>query len=189
MQLSGTWFVLLAACMIAPPTIAGTSVMTRFVAGGVTIQAVATVEADAETLWSTLTDYNALARFVPGMTSSRVISAPGAYPLFVEQKRESSLLSLLIPDHVVLAMDEQPPGRIGFRSVTNRTVAMNGEWLISGERPLRLVYRARIMSIVPPPPLVTERYLENEVRQRINALVREAERRGLALRSGKPGGV
>ena len=179
--------MLVAACMYVQPAAAGTSVVARFASGSVLIQADASVESDAQTLWSTLTDYNELARFVPGMTASRVVSAPGANPKLVEQKRQGGLLSLIIPDHVVLAMDEQPYRRIGFRSVSGWSIAMSGEWLISGEKPLRLIYRARIVPVLPPPPLVTELYVEDEVRLRMDALVREAERRMRAQRLGKSG--
>ena len=189
MRKTESWsMLLLAACMIALPTFAGTSVVTQFASGSVNVQASATVEADAQTLWATLTDYNELARFVPGMTLSRVLSAPGVRPKLVEQRRESGLLSLVIPDHVVLAVDEQPFSRIGFRSVSGWTIAMSGEWLVSGERPLLLIYRARIVSVLPPPPLVTEFYVEDEVRLRVDALVREAERRMRAQHIGKSGG-
>lgn len=181
--------MLAVACMFAPPAIAGTSVVTRIIAGGVNIHATAIVEADAQTLWSTLTDYNELPKFVPGMTLSRVVSAPGASPKLVEQKRDGGVLSLVLPDHVVMAMDEQPFGRIGFRSVSGWTAKMSGEWLITGEGPLRLTYRNRIVPVLPPPPLITERYVEDEVRMRMDALVREAERRMRVRRPGKDGGV
>jgi len=189
MRKIGSWFMLAAACLFAPATVAGTTVMTRIIAGGVTIHATSIVEADAQTLWSTLTDYNELPNFVPGMTLSRVVSAPGVHPKLVEQKRDGGILSLVLPDHVVMAMDEQPFSRIGFRSVSGWTAKMNGEWLISGEGPLRLTYRNRIVPVLPPPPLLTESYVEDEVRQRMDALVREAERRMRARRPGKGGGV
>ena len=182
------WFMLVV-CWFAPPAFAGSSVVSRIISGGVTIHATAIVEADVQTLWATLTDYNALPKFVPGMTLSRVVSAPGAQPKLVEQKRDSGMLSLVLPDHVVLAMDEQPYGRIGFRSVSGWVAQMSGEWQLSGEGPVRLTYRNRIVPVLPPPPLVTERYVEDEVRLRMDALVREAERRMRTRRADKSGGA
>lgn len=176
MRKTASGLMLWASCLCVSPALAATSVATRVVSGGVNIQATATVDADPQTLWSTLTDYNALARFVPGMSSSRVVSAPGVRPKLVEQTRASGLLSLIIPDYVVLAMHEQPLGRIGFRSIAGWSIAMSGEWLITGGRPLRLSYRARIVPLLPP-PLVTDRYIEDEVRLRMDALACEAERR------------
>lgn len=189
MRKKAPWLFLVAACLLAPPSIAGSSVVSRVISGGVTIHATAMVEADLQTLWATLTDYNALPNFVPGMTLSRVVSAPGVHPKLVEQKRDGGMLSLVLPDHVVLAMDEQPYRRIGFRSVTGWVAQMSGEWQLSGEGPVRLTYRNRIVPVLPPPPLVTESYVEDEVRLRMDALVREAERRMRARRVGTSGGV
>lgn len=189
MQKTAPWQMLLAACLFAPQVVAGPAVTTRIISGGVNIHATAVVAADAQTLWSTLTDYNGLPNFVPGMTLSRVVSAPGAHPKLVEQKRDGGVLSLVLPDHVVLAMDEQPYGRIGFRSVSGWTAQVSGEWQLAGEGPMRLTYRARIVPVLPPPPLITERYVEDEVRLRMDALVREAERRMRSRRADKAGGV
>lgn len=158
--------------------LARASVVTDIGLSGVRIQAVAPVDADAEVLWATLTDYNRLASFVPGMTLSRQVSPPHVRPRLVEQKGEGGLLALVLPDHVVLAMDERPPGWIGFRSVSGWVVSMRGEWRIEGNRrPVRLVYRAHVVPLLPPPPALTDVYVQEEIRLRLDAVVREAERR------------
>ena len=157
---------------------APTRVTTDIGLSGVRIHAVAMVEADAEVLWATLTDYNRLAGFVPGMTLSRQVSPPRALPRLVEQRGEGGLLSLVLPDHVVLAMDERPPGYIGFRSVSAGVASMRGEWLIEGrQKPVRLIYRAHILPLLPPPPALTDVYVQEQIRLRMDAVVREAERR------------
>lgn len=165
------------ACLPAL-ALARASVVTDIGLAGVRIQAVAQVDADTDVLWATLTDYNRLASFVPGMTLSRVVSAPQARPRLVEQKGEGGLLSLVLPDHVVLAMDERPPAWIGFRSVSGWVTSLRGEWRIEGSRrPVRLVYRAHVVPLLPPPPALTDVYVQEEIRLRLDAVVREAERR------------
>lgn len=145
---------------------------------GVDIRAVAVVDADARVLWDTLTDYDRLAGFVPGLTLSRRLSAPNARKPLVEQKGEGGLLSLVLPDHVILELDEAPYGRIGFRSVSGWVTSLRGEWLIQGERaPVTLGYRAHVVPALPPPPILTEDYVREEIRLRLDAVVREAERR------------
>jgi carbon monoxide dehydrogenase subunit G len=145
---------------------------------GVTILASITVHSDAETLWSTLTDYNRLSEFIPNLMVSRVVSQPGR-PTQVEQRGDSGVLSFVIPDHVVLAMEERPPKQIRFRAVAGSVLAMNGEWRIEGAgNPVRLLYRAKILPVVPPPPLVSEGIIRDEISTRLEAVVREAERRG-----------
>lgn len=166
------------AWLLPAVVLARASVVTDIGLSGVRIQAVAQVDADAEVLWATLTDYNRLASFVPGMTLSRQVSPPHARPRLVEQKGEGGLLALVLPDHVVLAMDERPPGWIGFRSVSGWVASMRGEWRIEGNRrPVRLVYRAHVVPLLPPPPALTDGYVQEEIRLRLDAVVREAERR------------
>ncbi len=172
-------FVTLIACLfltgaaLAEPA----RVQARIGLSGVQIEASVPVQADRATLWATLTDYNRLAEFVPNLVVSRVVSAPGQ-PKRVEQRGNAGMLSFLLPDHVVLAMEELPPGLIRFRAVSGSVLAMSGEWRVEGEtRPVRLSYRARIMPRVPPPPLLSEGFIEDEVRQRFEAVAQEAERR------------
>jgi len=144
---------------------------------GVNISATIDINASAETVWQTLTDYNRLNEFVPNLVVSRVISAPGR-PTRVEQRGDSGVLSFAVPDHVVLAMEERPPTLIRFRAVSGSVLAMNGEWRISGAGlPIRLTYRAKVMPVVPPPPFVSEGIIRDEIGRRIEAVSREAEKR------------
>ncbi len=153
---------------------------------GVQIRASMAVKADAATLWATLTDYNRLTEFVPSLTISRVVSAPGK-PKRVEQRADSGVFSFVMPDHVVLAMEEAPPDRIRFRAVSGSVVAMAGEWRILGTtNPVRLTYRSHVIPMVPPPPLLTDGFIEDEVRKRFEAVAMEAERRARVLPAVAP---
>lgn len=137
-----------------------------------------TVYADAAVLWATLTDYNRLASYVPGMTLSRLVSPANAQTKLVEQKGEGGLLSFVMPDHVILAMDERPFRYIGFKSVSGLVTALRGEWIIEGQHsPVQLTYRAYVLPLLPPPPTVTDIYVQEEIRLRMDSVVREAERR------------
>ena len=176
-----TWQTVLMALlsMLASASLwaATTQVRTQVHLGGVKVVAHSLVQADARTLWQTLTDYNRLASFVPGMTLSRVISPANAAPKLVEQKGDGGLLALVIPDHVVMEINEQAPGLIRFRS-KSRLARMQGEWRIIGDRaPVTLQYQADILTVLPPPPLLTDDYVSNEIRLRIDAVAGEAERR------------
>ncbi|MFZ5484268.1 MAG: SRPBCC family protein [Pseudomonadota bacterium] len=144
---------------------------------GIRIEASSQVAADAETLWQTLTDYNRLASFIPDMKVSRLVSPPGK-PKLVEQRANAGLFAFVMPNHVVLAMEEKPLGVIRFRAVSGDVATMRGEWVVTGEQaPVRLTYRARVLPLLPPPPLVSDHFVEAEVRQRFEAVVKEAERR------------
>jgi hypothetical protein len=144
---------------------------------GVRVEASQVLQADADTVWATLTDYNKLATFIPDMVSSRLISPPGA-PKRVEQIADAGLFAFVMPDHVVLLMEESPNRLIRFRSVSGKVLAMNGEWQIIGDKaPVTLVYRSHIIPMAPLPPLVSDYFVEDEVKKRFEAVGKEAERR------------
>lgn len=154
---------------------------------GVRIEASQTLQADADTVWATLTDYNKLATFIPDMISSRLISPPGA-PKRVEQVADAGLFAFIMPDHVVLLMEESPNRVIRFRSVSGKVLAMTGEWQIVGDKaPVTLYYRSRIIPIAPLPPLVSDYFVEDEVKKRFEAVGREAERRHRSSNTGVRG--
>lgn len=174
------WQALLASALLASTLVHAGSARVDTDVGftGIRIQAGAVVNADARTVWDTLTDYNRLASFVPGMTLSRLVSAPNARPKLLEQRGEGGLIALVVPDHVVFAVEEQPPRRIDFRSVSGGLTSVRGEWVIVGNAaPVRLGYRALVLPALPPPPLLTDDYVQREIGLRMDALVREAERR------------
>ena len=145
---------------------------------GVRVDASQVVYADAATVWSTITDYNRLAAFIPDMVSSRLISAPGT-PKRVEQIADAGLFAFIMPDRVVLAMEEVPTGNaLRFRAVSGKVASMSGEWRIVGNTsPVTLHYHAHVLPLTPLPPLVSEYFIESEVRARFEAVGSEAERR------------
>lgn len=172
----GLW-LLGAGWLVSPAAAAGAKVTANTGFTGVKVEASMLVQADAQTLWATLTDYNKLATFIPDMVSSRIISPPGA-PKKVEQVADSGLFAFVMPDHVVLLMEESPNQLIRFRSVSGKVLAMNGEWRILGDTaPVTLIYRSHVVPVAPLPPLVSGYFVEDEVKKRFEAVGHEAERR------------
>lgn len=174
-------FRLLVAALLLAPAAGALAAQARVEVNvslkGVSVEASVPVAADAATLWSTLTDYNRLPEFVPNLILSRVVSAPGQ-PKHVEQRADSGWVSFAMPDHVILAVEETPPRQIRFRAVSGSVLAMNGEWRVEGEAPyVQLRYRAWLLPMVPPPPLVSEGFIADTIRPGFEAVAREAERR------------
>jgi carbon monoxide dehydrogenase subunit G len=124
-----TW---LSSLAMAAPSVDQAWVKADAGLTGIRISASMSVNADAKTVWETLTDYERLSEFIPSMTVSRVVSKPGR-PTRVEQRADSGVFSFVMPDHVVLAMEENPPSHIRFRAVSGSVVAMSGEWRILGQ--------------------------------------------------------
>ena len=170
--------ILLALFLLANPAPAAQArVKVDSGLSGVRVDASQVVYADAATVWSTITDYNRLAAFIPDMVSSRLISAPGS-PKRVEQIADAGLFAFIMPDRVVLAMEEIPGSALRFRAVAGKVASMSGEWRIIGtSAPVTLYYRAHVLPLTPLPPLVSEYFIESEVRARFEAVGNEAERR------------
>lgn len=176
--LAAVWLAFASSCALA----AGARVNANTGLSGVKVEASQILQTDARTLWDTLTDYNRLATFIPDLVSSRIISAPGA-PKRVEQIADAGLFAFVMPDQVVLALEETPNSSIRFRAVTGKLVSMTGEWRIVGDRaPVTLLYRAHIVPLSPIPPLGSGFFVEDEVRARFEAVGREAERRSRETR-------
>ncbi len=153
---------------------------------GVRVEATQVLQTDPRTLWDTITDYNRLATFIPDMVSSRVISAPGA-PKRVEQIADAGMFAFIMPDQVVLALEETPYSVIRFRAISGKLVSMTGEWRIIGDKaPVTLAYRAHIVPMSPIPPLGSGYFVEDEVRARFEAVGREAERRTREQKKASP---
>lgn len=176
--LAAVWLMLASSCALA----AGARVNASTGLTGVRVDASQVLQTDAHTLWETLTDYNRLATFIPDMISSRIVSAPGA-PKRVEQIADAGLFAFVMPDQVVLALEETPTSVIRFRAVTGKLISMTGEWRIVGDKaPVTLSYRAHIVPLSPIPPLGSGYFVEDEVRARFEAVGREAERRAREAR-------
>ena len=72
-------------------------------------EAVLDLPADAATIWQTITDYEALPDFMPGIRSCRILErergVDGRECLVVEQKGEFRFLGFAQPMTVVVAID------------------------------------------------------------------------------------
>ena len=132
--------------------------------------------------WQVLTDYDKLASFVPGMRSSRIVSAPGE-PLLLEQKGESGFLLLKVPIEVVSRVDEAPLTTIRFRSVGGNLTSQTGEWALERHDHATWVrYSANIAPGFPLPPIIGPAIVGREVRIMVESVASEMLRRAAAAR-------
>jgi hypothetical protein len=154
------------------------SVDRSLISGDVDIFAYVDVPVDIQIAWSVLTDYNHLARFVPDMEESRVVSRPGE-PIRVYQRGQKSWLLLGVPLEMVLQMDEVPPTRIRFHLVSGSLHKMHGQWqLIPHRGGVRVGYLAHIEPGLLSPRVPGDSYLiESDIENMLNAVGREMLRR------------
>jgi ribosome-associated toxin RatA of RatAB toxin-antitoxin module len=148
----------------------------------VEIRAIATVDASYATIWGTLTDYDHLAEFVPGMKRSRVVAREAGAEL-VEQEGEASFLFLHFPIRVTVLATPRPPLAIDVRLVKGNLRQLAGGYRLEklGERR----YALRWVGLVEPesmPPLLGELVMRSNLKHQFTGMVREIERREAAAR-------
>ncbi len=147
---------------------------------GLAIVAHATIHAPLAVIWRTLTDYDHLADFIPGMKQSRVLWRRGNRAA-VEQIGEASFLLFHYPISVVVESDEHYPARIGVRVLSGNLRRLAGAYRIDGVAGARDEYRLQWRGIIEPdiplPLFLTAYGLRESVADQFLGMVNEIERR------------
>src|SRR5664279_4638672 len=104
-------------------------VQTSLQGSAVVINAHATIQAPLTLIWSTLTDYNSLSEFIPGMDKSHVIERKGGTAT-VEQHGSAGFLFFSSPINVVVDSIEEPPYIIGVKKIKGNIKQLEGHYQI-----------------------------------------------------------
>ncbi len=172
--------VLALLLVVTPPAQAGAdiSVVATAQETAVQITAHAVVRAPPELIWQTLTDYDHLATFVPGITSSRVVSRQGP-ELVVEQKGSARLWIFSYPIEVKVAAAERPYRSIDVHLLQGNLKRLDGSYRIE-PRPdgtTELVWNGLIEPDSPLPGFIRTPLLRRSISEQFTGMVREIERR------------
>jgi ribosome-associated toxin RatA of RatAB toxin-antitoxin module len=162
------------------------SVETARRGGAVEVRAYAVVAAARDTVWSTLVDYDALAGFVPGLRSSRVLERRGA-SWVVEQKGETRFLVFTFPIEVTLLATARPPDALDVRLLKGNLRRLDGGYRLAGAGEGRTALRWT--GLVEPeslPPLLGELVIRARIEAQFAGMVREIELREARRRAGSP---
>ena len=150
---------------------------------GLEVACRAMLEAPVELIWQTLTDYNRLAEFIPGMRRSRMIERRGEVAI-VEQSGEANFLFISFPIELTLATTERPPYAIEARMLKGNLKRLEGTYRIEPQGGGRTLLRWN--GIMEPagstPPLIGELLMRASIEDQFRGMVREIERRDLARR-------
>jgi ribosome-associated toxin RatA of RatAB toxin-antitoxin module len=148
----------------------------------VEVRAHAQLEASFDTVWSTLTDYDHLAEFIPGLRSSRVVERRDG-SLVVEQVGEARFLFFSYPIAVTLLATARPPAAIDVRVLRGNLRRLDGGYRLEplGVRTIVL----RWVGLIEPdslPPLLGVLVMRATIEDQFSGMVREIERREAARR-------
>lgn len=173
----------IAACLLAlgaqcALAISEVDVQTSRQGDVIDVHAKATIKAPIEVVWATLTDYERLPEFIPGMKKSRVIARNGATTT-VEQSGEAKFLFLTVPIEVTVESTERPPN-IEVRRVAGTLRQLRGRYETQVMPDPGHVQLRWVGSIEPEnglPPLVGEALMRQTIISQFTGMVREIERR------------
>ena len=142
------------------------------------VHAQSDVDADRATIWSTLSDYDHLARFIPGMSSSRTVSRNGAEAV-VEQKGSAGLGPFRQSFTVLLAVREDLNRSISASGIGGdfRGFQSRYEIVPIGSRRARIVYQATLVPGMFVPPIVGLFAMRSVIGSQFDALLEEIRRR------------
>ena len=150
--------------------------------GAVEVTARAVLDAPVDLIWATLTDYDRLSEFIPGMRRSRVLERDGAR-VIVEQSGRAQFLFFTFPIEVTLESTERPPHAIDVRALKGSLKQLDGGYRIApeGDRVL-LTWRGLVDPVDELPPLLEEVLMRLSIEDQFRGMVAEIERRALARR-------
>lgn len=146
----------------------------------VAIDAHAEIRASLPLIWQTLTDYNELARFIPGMKSSRLVERKGPAAI-VRQTGEAGFLLFSFPMNVVVESLERPPHVIEIRVLSGNLRQLDGRYQIEPVKSDPDRFELRWFGLIEPdtllPPLIGVPILRSNIDSQFRGMVREIERR------------
>jgi ribosome-associated toxin RatA of RatAB toxin-antitoxin module len=180
-------FVALAFVLAAPCRAEAPDVLIHIERRGdfVIVSASAVMKVDQRIAWAVLSDYDDLARFIPDMKSSRVVSRDGDR-LRVEQRGDVGFFFYSEPVNVLLDVHEEPPTRITARGIEGNIKGLETRYeLRPSASGIRLEYAGRFVPNFPIPPLIGMPLVNRLIERRFRAMVDEIQRRDALARASK----
>jgi carbon monoxide dehydrogenase subunit G len=183
MRITRGRFMVLAAALVHGSALAQEiSIRTARDGDFVTVSASAVMKVDPGIAWAVLTDYDHLAKFIPDMKSSRVVSRDGN-KIRVEQRGDVGFFFYREPVNVTLEIFEEPPHRITSRGVEGNIRALESHYNLQASGPgVRLDYTGRFEPDFAIPPLIGMPIVSRLIERRFRAMVDEIQRRDARAR-------
>jgi ribosome-associated toxin RatA of RatAB toxin-antitoxin module len=169
----------------SPPPITVSAKRSGAEPEAVEVQVHAEFDANLAVVWGTLTDYNRLEDFVPGIQSSRLLERRGNQ-VRVSQKGQARLAFFSFPIDVVLVCTELEPYRIEAKAESGTLKRMEGGYLITplpdqGPQRHRLEWKGLIEPKESLPPVIGMLMLRRNIEIQFDGMVREILRRQALL--------
>jgi ribosome-associated toxin RatA of RatAB toxin-antitoxin module len=143
----------------------------------ITVAASAVMKVDQGVAWAVLSDYDHLARFIPDMKSSRVVSRDGNR-IRVQQEGDVGFFFYREPVNMLLEVHEEPPSRITARGIEGNIRGLETRYELRVlEAGIKLDYAGRFVPDFSIPPLIGMPLMNRLIERRFRAMVAEIQRR------------
>lgn len=175
---------ILALSLSAPCSAEAPDVSIRTARDGefITVAASAVMKVDQRVAWAVLSDYDHLARFIPDMKSSRVVSRDGNR-IRVQQQGDVGFFFYREPVNMLLEVHEEPPSVITARGIEGNIRGLETRYeLRSSEAGIKLDYAGRFAPDFSIPPLIGMPIMNRLIERRFRAMVAEIQRRDALAR-------
>ena len=148
------------------------------------VRALTIVQASLAVVWGTLTDYERLPEFIPGLQSSRIIDRRGT-TVTVAQTGQARFLFLTLPIDVTLQSTERPPYVVEVRRIAGSVRYLQGRYEAEQlpDRKVRLRWIGSVSPEIDLPPLIGTTLARLSIQEQFEGMVREIERRAGRRRS------
>jgi len=152
--------------------------------GAVAIHVQTRLRAHFPVIWATLTDYDGLAQFVPGIKYSKVLERHGA-TVVIEQRGAAEILFFSYPIDVTVETLENSPDAISVRVLKGNLKRLEGGYRIDRvagrDNEFVLTWRGVIEPAFAVPSFITVPLLRSTLQHQFLAMVQEIERREALL--------
>ena len=138
--------------------------------------------ADPQWVWSVLTDYDRLDRFIPNLASSRQIWRR-ANRVAVEQVGTQQFCGLRFSARVTLELEEdRPNGRLNFRMLDGDFRCFQGTWMVGADATSSwLLYDLTVQGKAGMPIGLIEQRLQEDLANNLRGVQQEAMRRATSF--------
>lgn len=147
------------------------------------VQAAGVARATLQQAWSVLTDYERLDEFVPDLVSSTILSRDGNEAV-IEQKSQTAILFLVHTVRMVVRIEEQPYSMLKVERLSGDMRHYRACWELEsvGQQDAegtRVALHGAMEPDFPLPPLVGDAIIQVNVKNMVEAVIREIERRSV----------
>lgn len=171
-----------ALAVVAGSAVAAEPITVTAKAQGEAVQvhAEANLRAPLSLIWQTLTDYEHLPAFIPGMRTSRVVARRGTASI-VEQTGSAGALFFAYPIDVTVESVEHHPRTIEIHVLKGNIKQLDGRYDLDPSATQPHTFRLRWTGLIQPdmelPSFITIPLMRASIEDQFTGMVKEIERR------------